>query len=147
MEIQKFEQRYMLLTMSGQKIEISENQETQLRKTSNNKLVKLNGITINTSTISAIIPLQEYYKQHPEEKPINIETFSAPKQISFTKQRYIKTLDRMIESFKGVFKGRNIPEQSQNILTFMIMKRKQAEDLNDNAKIEIDPVKMFGYKN
>ena len=146
MEIQKFEQRYMLLTMSGQKIEISENQEVQLRKTASNKLVKLNGITINTSTISGIIPLQEYYKQHPDEKPVNVETFSAPKPISFTKQKYIDTLDKMITSFKSVFKDRDIPEQSQKILVSIITRKKRAEELSDDAKIEIDPIKMFGYK-
>jgi len=143
MELQKFEPKFMLITMSGQKIEISENQEESLRKSSSNKLVRLNGTTINTSTISAILPLGEYYKQNPDAKPVSTETFSAPKPMSFTKRRYIKNLDKMIESFKGVFKDREMPEESSKILTSLIVKKKRAEELPEDAKIE--PVKMFGY--
>jgi hypothetical protein len=118
MEIQKYEPTFMLITIGGEKLKISENQERALRKTSSKKLVNINGITINTSSISSIMPMEEYYKQYPDQRPVVYQEFKAPTR-NWRDYDNQKGLSQMIAGFKKHFNGRSMPEQSANILSSM----------------------------
>jgi hypothetical protein len=124
------EKLFMLTTMSKQKIKISKRQEIALRQAEVNKLVNLNGTTINTSTIDCIMPLNEYYKINPNERPEREEhkQIKIPVKQEITQARRINALKSMGKGFEGNFKGRQIPLPAKGIYEKLLINLKRAEN-------------------
>ena len=127
------ENMYIVLTFNKLNVIISETQEKKLRSVSLNTLVKLNGVTINTSSISAIPPLNEYYRQNPNLRPApdNYKQIKAPAKIEMTQPRRIKILESMVSGFK-----RNYITQKNGVilekLEMKLKKAKKGEEVNVN---------------
>jgi len=136
------ENLFMLTTMSKQKVKISEKQEVALRQTKANKLVKLNGITVNTSTIDSIMPLNEYYRLNPNERPASntYKQIETPKKEPMTQSRRIRQLESMIRGFKKTNDGK-----TGNGRVILQRMNKSLELAKQGEKIEVQPSKMFGY--
>lgn len=132
--------QFMLITMNKQKIIISENQEKFLRSAPSNKMVRVGETTINTSIIASIIPLEEYYRQNPNEKtyikPKVYTAIEAPK--TFTRQKYLNVL-------KSILKGcRQVKRKNAQALADK-MEAKYKEALREEQQVYANPVKDF-YK-
>lgn len=106
----------MILTMSGSHYRIDEDEESVLRQTGSGQMFNTKrGVRVLTTTISEIIPLEEYYRAHPKERPDNINysiknTSELPKPIgSMSAERKKIAIESLTRAFKKHFEGRKIP--------------------------------------
>jgi len=95
--LEKYSKKFMLKTMSGGKYIITDVQEKAFRNISDKSMIIINGNHINTSTITEILSLDEYYRQFPEEIPAYVpETFKAE---NVNKSKSINALELMLKGF------------------------------------------------
>jgi hypothetical protein len=79
---------YFLILHDGTKFEINEeeaNKIMELSSSSNAKFIKIKGVLINFSSISQILPVEEFHEQHPKLKPIKIGYLKLPNYKSYAK--------------------------------------------------------------
>ena len=70
LQLQNKSDLFILKTFSGTKHLITSGQNNIIAKMGSSEKVTIgNGVTINTSAISLILPQSEYYKQFPDERP------------------------------------------------------------------------------
>ena len=60
---------HLVLTFSGSKIPVNEEQHDRLRNLGLKDNISIDGHFIKGSSISEIIPIEDYYHDHPKERP------------------------------------------------------------------------------
>jgi len=140
-EIQTFERRYMLTTFKGTNVIISEKQEDALKRLSSNKLISLNGITVNTSDIAEIMPLDVFYQHYPDKRPAPQEKpFSSEERVPYTKAKQINTLESMLKGLRKCIVDQGYPAspKQQVIIDKINAALEKARQLGDNEKTDFD---------
>jgi hypothetical protein len=140
-QLESYQKRFMLKTMGGIKTIISDKQELALRQASSNKMVALNGIIINTSVISEIIELEEYYRQYPEDRPVinNYKEVENFKPANMSQERRIKAIESMIKGFKkSMTIGNKNSEMILKKLELSLNKLKKGENISLKSVISIN---------
>lgn len=130
---------FILTTMDGAKIKISKKQEEYLTKVPSNKLVNLGASTINTSTIATIVPIEEYYRQHPDERPqadvVNYSQLPSPRN-KINKQSALINLTKGLKKFCGEYKGSKKAEKLLENMTYKLNNCKD-KDSKDYAIVDL----------
>jgi len=132
----------MLKTFSGGKYIITEDQEKNLRGLPDKMMVDINGNQVNTSSISEIVELGEYYRQNPKERPESTpEHFQAEETTPYNLFRYKKALTSMVKGFKQrvTSQGHPISPNQQKILNKM---EEKMEALNKTTEKNFKPRAM-----
>jgi hypothetical protein len=140
-QLESYQKRFMLKTMGGIKTIISDKQELALRQAPSNKMVALNGITINTSVISEIIELEEYYRQYPEDRPVtnNYKEVENFKPVNMSQERRVKAIESMIKGFKkSMTTGNKNSEMILKKLELSLNKLKKGENISLKSVISIN---------
>lgn len=142
-EITKFEQKYMLVTFKGTNIEISQKQENALKQQPANKLITLNGKTINTSDIAEILPLQDFYLQNPDKRPATeLKIFTAPEKVPYTKAKRLRALESMLKGINNCNNGAELTLKQKAIKDKILLAIENTKKLNENDVSEFN-VKSF----
>jgi len=109
-QVTPYTKKFMLLTYSKLKYIITEQQEKALRNTPDKSDVIINGNKINSSNISDIIELGEYYRQRPEEKPaVELPTFKSEAPIPFSLAKNRRALQSMIKGLSDCVERQGYP--------------------------------------
>lgn len=130
-EIRKSYKQFMLITMSGIKHIITEPQyEILLRSPEKSKII-INGNQVNSSSISDVVELNEYYCQHPEERPVPVhseDVRNLPPPRIFNKKQKIQALESILSGIdKFISQNPNSPNATmiRNRISSRIEKTKQ----------------------
>lgn len=126
---------YILKTYTKSEYEITDEQETQLRRTGLNGKIDINGSIIMANNIAEITKVKE----------INDRQIAAPERVVYSKEQFIRALSEIIKGFKKHFGDRTLPPRSQTILSHMEFKLEKAKQSTDKKLFE-SPLKPF-YNN
>lgn len=140
-EIQTFERRYMLTTFKGTNIIISDKQEDALKRLSSNKLINLNGITVNTSDIAEIMPLDVFYQHCPDKRPApQAKPFTSEERVPYTKTKQISALESMLKGFSKCIADQGYPAspKQQALRDKINTALEKTKQLGDNEKTDFD---------
>lgn len=136
---------HIIITFTGGKYFITQEQYNVISKMDNNKKIILPSAVINTNVISEIQTINEYYNNHPDERPQfdNYDNKKLPERLPYSAKRHFNALNEMKKGFLRHFIGRTIPEKSQAILDNINEKIKNFKhgDITSPAQI------FFGNKN
>jgi hypothetical protein len=105
-EISKNVKTHVILTFQKNKHFISQAVNEQLQKLSNNDMIKLDdGRMLRLSTVAEILPIEEYYKNHPDERP-QYNNYTNPKlekvepMTSWSKRKQIRIYESCLKGIR-----------------------------------------------
>jgi len=134
--------KWVLLTYAGSKHFITDKQEAILRRSADNDRIYTDKGMVRVATVKEILPLEEYYLAHPEEKPeAPPKLFQNTPAQPFTKDRRIRALESMIRGISGYiesdrYQGTDKPIKLRELMT----KRLEEAKLSSAEEFE-NPVK------
>ncbi|MDD4354204.1 MAG: hypothetical protein PHN56_07170 [Candidatus Nanoarchaeia archaeon] len=112
---------------------LDENQDKELQNLEKGDRINIDGNNIFYGNIRGIYTIEQWNKMNPVEHSRE-EPLQDFQPVSYSKQRYLKILQTMIDSFKGHFKNREMPEKSKSILNKMLEKYSKAEKEPEDKK-------------
>ena len=118
-KLQKATKNFIILTMSGGEYIINEEQYEKLLMAPPKSNVRLGSNLINSSSISEVVELNDYYFQHPEKRPAReLETFEGMKRQEFSDERRIKAYGSFLKGFNKSVSEQGYPmsEKQKQIL-------------------------------
>lgn len=144
-QISKDIKTHIILTYAGSKYYINPKQEFALRSMDDNQRVYIDDRMVRINTIKEILPIDEYYKYNPSERPqytnYSIDANKIPERRPFKRDRYINALKSMRSGFEEHWYGREMNKAGKNIHELMNRKIKIAE--NSTQKNWNNPVREF----
>ena len=117
--------KYVVLTFAGGKYFITQQEFDKILATPNNSSVIIQKTPVKISNIAEIPPIEEYFNQHPNERPEfypDTQLYLKNYVSGMSDQRRKIAISKVIEGFKQYFQGREIPITAQNLLNGMIRK-------------------------
>lgn len=87
---------HVVITFNKSKHFITKEEDVGLRMQPNGVLVKLGDSTINTSSISEILSLEDYYRLNPDERPQETNIFELPKEKEVSLESQIEGRERAL---------------------------------------------------
>lgn len=135
---------HVVLTYSNNCYFITQKQEIALRSMNDNDRFYVNTFMVRVNTIKEILPIEEYYQNHPDKRPQydNYENKTLEK-IPYSAQRHLNGLKEMRRGFLNHFSGRELPAQSKKILETMDFR---INNFKFGDKVDIAGI-YFGIKN
>ena len=108
---------HILITYAGTKHFLTAEQELSLRGMADSDRVYTEKGMVRVNTIKEILPVDEYYLEHPEQRPvINSGPTTFPPTMPYSQTRHRRALDNMRRGFTGYFTGREMPKKAKKIL-------------------------------
>jgi hypothetical protein len=138
MELTKDRKVSVIETYDGKEIFLNEEQDKKIQQleSGGKAIINYNGKneTIYYGNIRGVYSI-ELWQQYSKKEYGNTET-ELPKTepVVYTKKTYLKALKNMIDGFKKAFDGKEIPQNSQKILTRMLEKYEKIEKQPEDKK-------------
>lgn len=111
---------HVLITFSGSKHMITDEQEKTLRKASDQDRIYIGSTMIRVSTIKQVMPIEEYYQQFPEERPqYSNYSYKPTPEMPYSAKRHYNAIVSMRSGFLKHFNGRELNNKAQKILDVM----------------------------
>ena len=131
---------HLVLTFSGSKIPVNEEQHDRLRNLGLKDNISIDGHFIKGSSISEIIPIEDYYMDHPKERPAPgfkmIELSQEEKDRMYKERQEALeplTRERYIHACRSTLKGlrKYIDESAKPTPTAIALAKKLVDKIKD----------------
>lgn len=124
----------VLTTYDGAVFYLDEKQDRALQSLGKGDKIDIEGSLVFYGNIKGIYSVSQWQIMNPVEHSSSERELPKYEIQSYTKEKYLKCLKKMIEAFKGHFEGRKIPDNSQKILTKLIEKYNRIEQEPEDKK-------------
>ena len=118
---------HIITTYTGDKYEITADQERQLETLGKNDKISINGSIIYGGNISGVPKIEDYYRNHPQERPMpEYKALEAPKEEPLTRERYVNCAR---QTLKGI--RQYIDESPNPTPTALLIAKNLAQKIKD----------------